>query len=351
MRALRLHGPRDLRLHDEPVPTPAWGEVLIQVKSVGVCASDLHYYRDGRIGTTVITDPIVIGHEASGVIAALGDGVSDTLETAALAVGDRVAIEPAKPCMQCEWCRTGHYNVCPGIPFFGTPPTDGCFRDYIAWPARLALRVPDTLTFDEIAIVEPLAIGVYVVKLAQPRPDDVVAVLGAGGVGLSVLQAARADGVRCVIVSEPVPERREMALRMGASEVIDPSASNAEDEFARLTGGRGADVVIECTGEEDAVRESCKIARVLGRVMVVGIPNGDDYPFDASTARRKQLTATFVRRSNETTGRAIELVAEGKVDAASLATHRFPLEQAAEAIELAIARADGVIRAMVVVSE
>ncbi len=345
MRSLRLHGPRDLRIHDEPLPEPSAGQVQIQVKSVGICASDLHYYRDGRIGTTVLTDPLVIGHEASGVVSALGD------EVECLEVGDRVAIEPAKPCMECEFCRTGHFNVCPGIPFMGTPPTDGALRDYITWPAQLAIKVPDALSFDEIAMLEPTAIGVYAVQLAQPRADEVAAILGAGAVGLSVLQAAKSAGVRRVIVSEPVEARRMYALRLGASEVIDPSAANAPREIGRLTEDRGADIVFECTGEADAVRESCLIARPLGRIMVLGIPDGDDYPFEASSARRKQLTATFVRRSNQTLEKSIELAVEGRVDLACLATHRFPLESAADAMELAISRTGGVIRAIVSVSD
>ncbi len=345
MRVLRLHGPRDIRMHDEPTPTPGPGEVQIQVKSVGICASDVHYYEYGRIGTSELSEPMVPGHEASGVVSALGEGVTD------IAVGDRIAIEPAKPCMECESCKSGNYNVCPGIPFFGTPPTDGCFRDYITWPASLALRIPDSLSFDEAAMVEPFAIGIYAAQLAEPRPDDVTVVLGAGAIGLSTLQAARIAGVKTVIVSEPIEPRRRLALRLGASDVIDPAASNSADEVARLTGGRGADIVFECTGEEDAVRESCLLAGVLGKVVVLGIPRSDDYPFEASHARRKQLTAIFVRRSNLTTDRAIEWVDEGKADVKCYATHRFPLERAEEAMELAAARADGVLRAIVSISE
>lgn len=345
MRSLRLHGPRDLRLHDEPIPEPREGEVQIQIKSVGICASDLHYYRDGRIGTTSITTPIIIGHEASGVVTALGEGVTG------IRVGTRVAIEPAKPCMECEYCKSEHYNVCPGIPFFGTPPTDGCLRDYITWPASLVLPIPDSLSFDDAAMAEPLAVGAYAVELAQPKPDDVVVVLGAGAIGLSVLQAAKIAGVEEVIVFEPIESRREVAEQSGTPEVFDPHSSNSEDIVMKLTNGRGADIVFECTGEEDAVREASRIARVLGKIMVVGIPDGDDYPFDASSARRKQLTAVFVRRSNLTTEKSIEWIAEGQVDVAVYATHHFPLEQAAEAMELAIAKEDGVIRAVVVVNK
>ena len=241
------------------------------------------------------------------------------------------------------------FNVCPGIPFAGTPPTDGILRDYVVWPARLALKVPDSLSFDDIAMMEPLAIGVYAVQLGQPGPEDVVAILGAGGIGLSTLIAAKVAGVRRVIVSEPVPQRRAAALKLGASEVIDPGTVNVEDAVSALTGGRGADVVIECTGEEQAVREACRVARIMGKLVIVGIPTGDDYPFDASVARRKQLSAVFVRRSNQTTETAIEWVAERKADVSVLATHHFPLERATEAMELASGKADGVIRAVIVV--
>ena len=343
MRSLRLHGPHELKMHDEPIPEPLSGEVQIRIKSVGICASDLHYFREGRIGTTKLTDPLVIGHEASGVVTALGDGVDN------LRVGDRVAIEPAKPCMACEYCAAGNYNVCPGIPFFGTPPTDGCLRDYITWPASLALKVPDAISFDEIAMLEPFAVGVYAAELADLSSDNTVVILGAGAIGLSTLQSVRILGVKRIIVSEPMDARRKLALKLGASEVTDPS--NCEGEINRITNGRGADVVFECTGEEDAVRQSCRLARVLGKVIVVGIPDGDDYSFDASAARRKQLTAIFVRRSNLTTEKSIEWVAEGKVDVASYATHRFSLEKAQEAMELAISKSEGIIRAIIVASE
>jgi len=343
MRSLRLHGPGDLRMHDEPIPEPSAGEVLIRIKSVGICASDLNYYLDGRIGTTVVTKPTVLGHEASGVIAALGEGVTG------LSVGDRAAIEPAKPCMECEYCKSGHYNVCPGIPFFGAPPTDGCFRDYITWPAQLVIKIPDSLSFDEAAMVEPLAIGIYAVELSELKPNDVVAILGVGAIGLSVLQAAKVAGAKRIIVSEPIEARRNLALKLGADAAVDPP--KLAQEVEQLTGGRGADVVFECAGEDDAVRESSRIAAVLGKVIIVGIPRGDDYPFDASTSRRKELRATFVRRSNLTTEKAIEWVAAGKANVACYATHRFPLEQTEQAMKLAVEKRDGAVRAIVAVED
>jgi L-iditol 2-dehydrogenase len=345
MRALRLHAPRDFRIHDEAVLEPLAGEVLIQIKSVGVCASDIHYYTDGGIGTTRITKPMVIGHEASGIIAGLGEGVSN------LAVGDRVAIEPAKPCMKCEYCLSGNYNVCPGIPFFGTPPTDGCLRDFITWPASLVLKVPDSLGFDEAAMVEPLAIGAYAIELAESKSNDTIGILGMGAVGLSVLQAAKITGIGRAIVIEPVEARRNLASFLGADEVIDPSACDAVQAVDALTKGRGLDIVFECAGEDQTVRESCRLARVLGKTLIIGIPVSDDYSLDASTARRKQLTALFVRRSNLTTEKSIEWVAQSKANVSCYATHHFQLEDSARAFELAATKEDGVIRAMITVND
>ena len=345
MIAVRLHGLRDLRIHDEPKPDPAPGEALIQVKSVGVCASDGHWYRDGRIGSTVLSKPLILGHEASGVIVGVGEGVSSER------VGERIAIEPAKPCMKCEFCLAGHYNVCPDIPFFGTPPTDGCFTEYVSWPAHLALKAPDGITFDEIAMLEPMAVGIYAVDLSLMKPTDVVAILGAGAIGLSVIQAAKVQGASRIIVSEPIPERRELALRLGATDVIDPNESDAVAVLMGLTGKRGADIVFECTGAEHSTQMCSRMAKVLGKVMVIGIPDEDFYLFDASSSRRKELNVVFVRRSNLTTERSMELALNKEIDIASYATHRFPLEKVGEAMEMMINKRDGVIRAVIVVSE
>jgi len=354
MRALRLHAPGDLRMHDEPIPQPGPGEALIQVRSVGVCASDVHWWRDGGIGTTVLTDPVVLGHEASGTVVEVGEPAASTgrdvrSRSTDIKPGLRVAIEPARPCLACEFCAAGNFNVCPSVLFFGTPPTDGCFRDYVVWPTSLLLPAPDKLSMDEIAMVEPLAIGIYAVDLAEVRPGETVGVLGAGAIGLSVVQALRLAGAGRILVSEPVADRRELAAKLGADVVCDPVDLQAA--AADVTSGRGLDLVFECAGEPDAVRETSKIARVLGRVMITGIPRGDDYPFDASTSRRKQITAVFVRRSNLTTERAMELTAAGKVDVLSYVTHTFPLERAGEAIELAESKSQGVLRAVVKVSE
>ncbi len=344
MRVLRLHKPYDLQFHDEPIPDLAPDEVLIRVGSVGICASDVHYYREGRIGDQVVQKPIVLGHEFSGVVAAVGSGVKTLQE------GARVAVEPSRPCKQCDVCREGLTNICPNVQFFGTPPIDGSLREYLAWPAELCIQVSHTVSLDEAAMIEPLAVGLYAVDLAEMAGGETVAVLGVGAIGLSVLQAARVAGAAKIIVSEPIKERRELALNLGADVVIDPSTGDSTSQILEMTG-RGVEIAFECAGMPDAVAQTAEIVRPKGRVVVVGIPEEDVYSFRASPCRRKELEIQMVRRSKNTAERGVEMVERGLVDVKSYVTHRFPFEKAGEAIELAWRKSDGVLRAVVNVSE
>ncbi len=334
MRASRLHSPLDFRLHDEPVPGPSPGEVLIRIASVSVCASDIHWYKDGRIGPTVLKAPMVLGHEASGIIAGLGKDVKD------FEIGGRVALEPAKPCFECEWCGKGLFNVCPHVQFFGTSPADGAFRDFLTWPANLVEKIPDSMTLDEAAIAEPLGVGLHAVNIADMKGASRVAILGAGAIGLSVLQCVKLASSARTVVSEPVKERRELAARLGADEICRPD--EIEGPF---------DLVFECAGEADAVMQSARICRIMGQVIIIGIPADDRYTFDASAARRRQLRVLFSRRSNETLARVIELISQKKLNASALATHTFPLEKLEAAFRLAARKEDGVIRPIIRVSE
>ena len=209
MKVLRLHKPFDMRLHDEPIPEIAEDEVLIKVASVGICASDVHYYRSGKIGDLVAEKPHVLGHEFSGTVVRVGKDVQG------LAEGARVAVEPSKCCKVCPICKQGYINLCPNVTFFGTPPFDGTLREYVAWPAELCSEVSDALSFDEAAMVEPLAVGVYGVDLAEMAGGESVVILGVGAVGLSVLQAAKIVGASKLIAVDPVPERRESRAEVG----------------------------------------------------------------------------------------------------------------------------------------
>lgn len=340
MRVLRLHKPYDLRFHDEPIPEIGPDEVLVRVASVGICASDVHYYREGRIGDQVVESPLVLGHEFSGTIARVGADVK------ALAEGARVAVEPSKPCKECSICKEGWFNICPNVQFLGTPPIDGSLREYLAWPAELCVHVGDDVSFDEAAMIEPLAVGVYAVDLAEMAGGETVAILGVGAIGLSVLQAARIACAGRIIVSEPIAERRELAAKLGADVVIDPVAVDSTAEIMQITNG-GAEIVFECAGMPDAVWQTVQIVRPKARVVVVGIPEEDEYRFCASPSRRREVNVQFVRRSLNSAERGVELVERNLIDVASYATHRFPFDKAEHAIKLAMGKTDGVLRAVV----
>lgn len=340
MKAMRLHGLRDMRLDEVPKPEPGPGEVLIRVRAVGVCGSDVHYYLDGHIGTAKVAFPFTLGHEFSGEIAALGPGVEG------LAVGTRVAVDPAIPCGHCETCLDGHPNCCPSVRFPGSPPHEGAMSEFYVHPAHLCVPLPDTLSFDDGVMLEPLGVVVHALSLAKIRPGDIVAILGAGPIGMLTLQlASRTAGA--VYVSEPVAERRALAAGLGATAVCDPTAEDPVAWLLRQTHGRGADIVIEAAWGERAVDQAVYMARPAGKVILVGIPREDRVVFSAGEARRKGLSVLLSRRMKFVYPRAIALVERGLVDVRSLVTHRFPLERAGEAFELISTLRDGVVKAIV----
>lgn len=344
MRASRLYGIRDLRLEELARPSPGPGEVLLHVASVGVCGSDVHYYLEGRIGTQIVTQPIILGHEFSARVEELGADVQE------LEVGQLVAVDPAISCGTCEPCRQGHPNLCAQVRFCGTPPIDGIFAEYAVMPARNCFPLPDSMGPEEGALLEPLGIALHGVDLAHLKPGYSVAVLGAGPIGLLIGAVSRAAGATEVFVTEPLAQRREFALKYSADVALDPEAADPITEILRVTGGRGVDVAFEAAGAPGTAQQAAAVTRIGGKVVIAGIPADDTIILNASTVRRKGLTIKLVRRMKHTYPRAIRLQQTGAVDLRPLATHRFPLEQIAKAFELVAGYEDGVLRAMIQVS-
>jgi L-iditol 2-dehydrogenase len=346
MRAARLHSIRDLRLEDLPRPTPGPGEVLLEVDSVGVCGSDVHYYLEGRIGSQVVTAPIIVGHEFSAWVAELG------AEVEGLDVGHLVAVEPAISCGECEPCRHGHPNLCPDVRFCGTPPINGVFAEYTVMPAENCFPLPQGFGPAEGAMLEPLGVAIHAVDLAHLKPGYTVAVLGAGPIGLLIAAVARASGVSAVYMTEPLAYRREFALDYVGDAALDPYEDGVDvvAEIMRLTGGRGVDVAFEAAGASETPQQAAALARPGGKVVVAGIPADDTMTMNASTVRHKGLTIKLVRRMKHTYPRAIRLVQTGMVDVKSLVTHALPLERIAEAFEMVAAYDDGVLRAVIQIS-
>ncbi|MFE7283262.1 NAD(P)-dependent alcohol dehydrogenase [Streptomyces noursei] len=318
MRASVLVAKGEIRIEERPVPVPAEDDVLIDVASVGVCGSDVHYYREGRIGDFVVDAPLVLGHEASGRIVAVGARVPDAR------IGERVAIEPQRPCRVCRQCTAGRYNLCPAMEFYATPPVDGAFQEYVTIQAPFAHPVPDSVSDDAAALLEPLSVAVSANRKAEVGPGSRVLIAGAGPVGMLTARTAQAFGAAEVLVSDPMPERRARAARYGATAALDP----ATDAVA----GLDVDAFIDCSGAPPAVRSGIAAVRGAGTVVLVGM-GADEVPMPLPVIQRHELTVTGVFRYTDTWPLATHLAASGQVDPAALVTARFDLDHTADALD------------------
>jgi L-iditol 2-dehydrogenase len=335
MKALYIRGVRDIAIETAPEPSAGNDRIPVEVAGVGVCGSDLHYYLEGAIGNQIIGDPFIPGHEfAARVLEARPD--------LKLKAGELVAVDPAMHCGHCEWCHRGEFNLCPDTVFIGAPPYPGAMTERMVIEARQIVKVPQDFTVDETMMLEPLGVAIHAIDLAKPRLLESVAVIGCGPIGLLAIAVARSVGVGEIFAIDPVAYRREHAGALGADRI----GADWRD-IASWTGGRGADLVIEATNVPEGFQYATDAARIGGRVVLVGIPEGDTYTLSASTARRKGLSVKFARRMGHVYPRAIRLVAERRVDVTRIVTHHFGLKDGARAFELQAACADGALKSLI----
>jgi L-iditol 2-dehydrogenase len=319
MKTFRLHGTGDLRNHEEPIPVAGAGEKLVRVKSVGVCGSDLHWFSGGSIGDALLERPLVLGHEFAG-----------ELEN-----GERVAVDPAISCGYCEPCQRGNPNLCLSIIFAGYGTQDGAMSEYVAWNQKCLFPIPDSLSFEDGAMLEPLGVAIHAVDLAHLKAGMTVGVFGCGPIGLLIIQMAKIAGAANIIATDKLPHRVEAAKALGADHAFLAGYNSELDQIRAATKGRGVDVAFEAAGVQETVDVSFAAVVMGGKIMLVGIPDEERTSFSASTARRKGLTIKMVRRMKLTYPRAIELVSKDLVDVRSIVTHRFSLDQAEEAYRVA----------------
>ena len=329
-----------IEMREAPVPMPGAGEVLVRLRAVGICGSDVHYYADGRIGDAVVTYPYVLGHEPAGEVALLGAGVNG------LAVGDRVALEPARPCGECHTCKIGRPNCCPQVRFLGTPPIPGVFEEYHVFAAAQCVPIPDSVSLEAAATLEPMAVGVHAVNMAPLKMGDRIAITGCGSIGLVTAMAARAAGASFIAMTDPIPARRELAAQLGADLVLDPAAGDVVPEIQRAAGA--IDVSFEAAGEQAAIDDATLCVRPAGTTVIIGIPAVDRIALWVHVIRRKELNIIMARRSNFALEPAIRLMAHGQIRPEQIITHRFPLERLADGMELVHHHRDGVVKAMIV---
>jgi L-iditol 2-dehydrogenase len=321
--AARLHAIGDVRLHEEPVPTSNQGEALLRVTSVGICGSDLHWFMDGTTGDGDITSPFILGHEFAGVV------------ESGKHAGRHVAVDPLVPCGRCEFCKEGNPNLCPDQIFAGHYPQDGAMREFMAWPERNFHDLPDSLTDEDGAMLEPLGVAIHTVDLGKVKPGMTIGIYGCGPIGLLAVQLVRELGAKRIIASDKLSHRIQAAQDLGATDVILYHQGEENAEILAATNNRGVDVAFEIAGDNDAAETAIETCKPGGRVVLCGISPTNRTSFVSSTARRKGLTLKMVRRMKHTYPRAIQWVESGRIDLRSLITHRFSLKESAEAFETA----------------
>jgi len=338
-----LYEKGDLRLENRPVPQPKDDEVQIRMAAVGICGSDVHYLVNGRIGDFVVKAPMILGHEAAGVVSKVGKNVTN------LTVGDRVAIEPGIPCRYCDFCKTGRYNLCKTIFFCATPPDHGNLSRYYCHAADFCFKLPDHVTLEEGALLEPLSVGVQACRRAGVTLGSTVLICGAGPIGLVNLFVAKSMGAAKVIITDIAQNRLDVAKELGADFIIkiDPSVEAADvAKLIESTLGSMPDVTIECSGAESSIKLAILATRSGGVVVLVGLgPPEVKVPIVSAATREVDIRGVF--RYANCYPAALALVASGKVNVKKLITHNFKLEETLEAFETSRTGAGGAIKVMI----
>nr|QBH74072.1 alcohol dehydrogenase [Isotomurus palustris] len=339
-----LYKQGDLRLENRPIPEPKDDEVLLRMSAVGICGSDVHYLTKGRIGDFIVTSPMIIGHEAAGIVAKCGKNVKN------LKIGDRVAVEPGVPCRRCDHCKTGQYNLCPDVVFCATPPVHGNLSRYYTHDADYCFKLPDHVSLEEGALLEPLSVGVQACRRAGVTLGSTVLICGAGPIGLVSLLVAKSMGAGKIVIADLAANRLAVAKELGADEVLTVEMSSDAAELAKQVkaklGGEMPNVTIECSGAESMIKLAILATRSGGCVVLVGLgPAEVTIPVVNAAVREVDIRGVF--RYANCYPAALALVASGKVNVKRLITHNFKLEETLEAFETARTGKGGAIKVMI----
>jgi L-idonate 5-dehydrogenase len=328
MQAHVLHGARDIRFEQVAKPVPRPHEVLVKVRAAGICGSDLHYHAHGRCGNFIPTRPFTLGHEFAGDIVAVGDPKNESL------IGKRVAVDPSRPCGRCKLCRQGRYNLCPEMVYFGSasvsPPSEGCFSEYVAAPAANCAPLPDGFEYAWGALLEPLSVAMHAVQRSGGVSGKSVLITGGGTIGQMILLVANAFGASKVVVSDVKPFARSFAIKQGATATLDPTSADCTEQAAALSPD-GFEVVFEAAGVAAALKQAFGLAAKGATVVQVGtLPDGTEIPANTLLTRELQYVGSW--RFANVFERVIELVISGKIDVRPLITCKYPFENLSEAI-------------------
>lgn len=324
MKAAVMHGPRDLRVEERPLPIAATGELLVKIHHVGICGSDMHFLKDGRLGNWLVDEPLVLGHESAGEVVDIGPGVSG------FKLGDRVALEPGVPCGACRHCMTGNYNLCPKMSFMAIPhERDGAFCEYVAHPAKMCFPLPDTVSTLEGGLCEPLSVGLYAVQKSGARLGQTAVIFGSGCIGMSTLLVLKAVGVSDITVVDIAQKRLDKALELGAKRVI---RGDREDAVEILSETGGCDLVFEAAGSPVTTLQASKVVAANGVVIIVGMSADPVIALDLGTMAAREARLETIYRYRNLYPTAIKAIESGLIPIRKIVSHVFPFSNVADSI-------------------
>jgi L-iditol 2-dehydrogenase len=340
-KAAFMQGTNNMIFKDVKMPKIGKKEVVVNVDTVGICGSDVHYYQHGRIGDFVVEGDFILGHECAGVVVDKGSEVKD------LVVGDRVTLEPGKTCGKCEFCKEGNYNLCPDVEFFATPPYHGVFQKYVSHPADMCFKLPDNVSNVEGALVEPLAVGLHATNKGGVKLGDTVVIFGTGCIGLVTVLSAKAKGASNIIVVDILEKRLETAKKLGATDVINATNVDAVKMIEELTNGRGADVVIDTAGAEITVKQTADVVKRGGVIVLVGMTPTDEVSFNFMKLMGKEGEVKTIFRYKNLYPVAINAISSGAINLKDIVSHEFDFEDIKEGFDFVVNNASDVVKAVV----
>lgn len=342
-KAAYMHGTDKMIIKEIEVPEIKKDQVLVQLEYVGICGSDVHYYHSGRCGSYEVdlNEDFMLGHECAGTVVEIGEDITS------LQVGDRVALEPGITCGTCEFCKAGKYNLCPDVVFLATPPVQGCYEEYIAFPENMCFKLPDNVSTKEGALIEPLSVGFHAANQGNVQVGDTVVILGGGCIGLVTLLSCKAHGAGKIILADIVDARLEKAKELGATHVINSKEVDVKEEIARLTEGRGVDIVFETAGSPVTIAQTPFLVCKGGTIVLVGISAQEEINYNFAQIMDKEATIKSVFRYRNIYPKAIAAVASGAIDVNNIVTHEFDLEHIQEAFEEAVNNKTDLVKAVI----
>lgn len=332
--------PFKMEVGEEPMPVVSAGKAIIKIEYNGICGSDVHFFKDGRVGDCVLKDKYVLGHEVSGTVVEVGEGVTN------IKPGDRVALEPGYGCGKCEYCKTGRYNLCNEMQFFAAPPVPGALKEYVSHPADMCFKLPDNVSTMEGALVEPLAVGLHATSLGKVGLGESVVILGSGCIGLVTLLAAKARGAAKAVVVDLYDKRLEFARNMGADYTINAREENVEERIKEILGD-GPDVVFETAGSPKTIAQTAYIARKGGRIVLVGMSAEPEITYNFSQIMNKEVTLQTIFRYRNLYPTAIAAIASGSINVKQIVTHEFTFDETNKAFTTVVEDAQNVVKGII----